>query len=136
VEILRVNAYGMKLRDLADLKHYTNLKQAHLLWSDGFSPKSQREDKSETEKFLTGRLTLARKTLPSMTLKEICDFIMKLKHLTYLHIKYHYDLQCDHIKSLVDEVKAFFLPRRPNFKFYVSCCEQFELMEHVKLNCT
>jgi hypothetical protein len=44
--------------------------------------------------------------------------------LTFLHIIYHI-LNCDHFEPLVDQVHAFVLPCRPNFKFYLSCCLQF-----------
>ena len=55
----------------------------------------------------------------------LCDFIMKLKHLTFLHIIYHDVSNCDNSQFIVDEVKAFVLLRRPNFKFDVSCCSTF-----------
>jgi hypothetical protein len=51
---------------------------------------------------------------------------MKLKHLTFLHIIYWDNPNCVHFKSEVDEVKEFVLPRRPNFKFYISCCDMFD----------
>jgi len=120
----------MKLRDLAELEHYTNLKVAHLLWLDGSIPKHQKYLERVGERiWMTGPFTSARKTPVSLTPEDICDFIMKLKHLTCLHIKYCENAQCDHVKSLVEEVNSFVLPRRPNFKFEISRCEKFELIE-------
>ena len=121
-----MNAYGMKLRDLAELEHYTNLKVAHLLWLDGSMPKHQKYLERVGERiWMTGPFTSARKTPVSLTPEDICDFIMKLKRLTYLHIVYDRS-QCNHFKCEVDRVKALLLPRRPNFKFYISCCSIFD----------
>jgi len=55
----------------------------------------------------------------------LCDFILELKDLKFVHITNFYISNCDYFESLVDQVKAFVLPRRPNFKFYVSCCPKF-----------
>jgi hypothetical protein len=122
VEILRVIAI-IALQDLTGLEHYENLKEAHLRWL-----RDPVEEVLPILKRCTNlrRLTLAslkRLTIPSS--EEFCDFIMELKHLTFLHIICCGNLDCNHFKSLLDEVKAFVLPRRPNFKIYISCCLDF-----------
>ena len=110
-------------QDLAELEH-ENLKEAHLLWLDD----TEKEALLILERCTNlRRLTLAKWKKPSFpSFKELCDFIMELKQLTFLHIIYGDIPNCGHFESLVDEVKAFFLPRRPNFKFYVSCCSKFK----------
>jgi hypothetical protein len=123
VEILRISA-TITLRDLADLEHFENLKEAHLRWLEVSSVK---EALSMLEKCTNlRRITLESETMLSLpTAGELCDFIMEMKHLTFLHIIYCGTHKCYHSKSLVDEVKAFVLLRRPKFEFYVSCCEKF-----------
>jgi hypothetical protein len=124
VEILRVHSFGISLQDLAELEHYENLKEAHLRWSDGPSVK-------EALPILKRCTNLRRLTLkkwgepPFPSSQEFCDFLLELKHLIFLHFICNYIPNCDHFKSLVDKVKAFGLPRHPNFKFYVSCCSKF-----------
>jgi hypothetical protein len=68
------------------------------------------------------RLTNCKKTYFPFVL---CDFILELKDLKFVHITNFYISNCDYFESLVDQVKAFVLLRRPNFKFYVSCCFEF-----------
>ena len=41
-----------------------------------------------------------------------CDFIMRMKHLKYLRIATHSKPE---LKPLIDKIKEFVLPRRPNF---------------------
>ena len=125
MEILRVPS-PVTLRDLAELERYENLKEVHLRWLDDHSVKRVLPMLKRCTNLR--RLTLMKwekTSLPSS--EELCDFIMELKHLTFLHINYQIQNEsyCDHFKSLVDEVKAFVLPRRPNFKFYLSCCKKF-----------
>jgi hypothetical protein len=122
VEILRVSA-TITLQDLAELEHYENLKEAHLRWLDDPVTEVLPILKRCTE---LRRLTLESMTkLPFPTSKELCDFIMQLEHLKFLHIIFWPKPYCNHFKSLVDKVKAFLLHRRPNFEFYVSCCSKF-----------
>jgi len=124
VEILRVDSFDVSLPELAELERYENLKEAHLRWLDDSSLK-------KAFKGLKKCTNLRRLTLGNW--KELCfplfeglrDFIMKLENLTFLHIIYRDNYNCKHFKSLVDEVKAFVLPHRPNFKFYVYCCSHF-----------
>jgi hypothetical protein len=115
---------NITLQDLAELERHKNLKEVHLCWLN--------DSMEEAFKMLKGcthlhRLTLKKwEKLHSLSPQDLRDFIMELKHLTFLHIIYFDDYNCDHFKSLVEEVKAFVLPRRPNFKFYVSCCSKFD----------
>jgi hypothetical protein len=124
VEIFRSESVCISVGDLAELEHYGNLKEAHLRWLEDISVK-------EALPILKRCTTLHRLTLkkwrdPSLpSSEELCDFIMELKHLTFLHIIYDEISNCGHFESLVDQIKALVLPRRPNFKFYVSCCSKF-----------
>jgi len=118
-----VDAYRTTLQEWAELEHYTNLREAHLYWLH--------DPVIEVFPILKRCSNLRRITLkggkrffiPSS--EEFCDFIMKLKHLIFLHIIYASIPSCDHFISVVGQVEAFVLPRRPNFKFYVSCCSKF-----------
>jgi len=120
-----VDATWFSQLDLADLEHNKNITEVYLRWGDDPSVK-------QVLPMLKGCTQLRQLTLksganpPFPTSKDVCDFIMELKKLTFLHIIYFHTNNCGHYKSLVDEVKAFILPRRPNFKFYVSCCEKFD----------
>jgi hypothetical protein len=121
LEVLRVDAVYTP-RDLAELEHFINLKEAHLYLM--YNPVTEVLPILKRCTNLR-RLTLRRlewRLIPPS--KELCDFIMELKHLTFLHIIYRGNSNCKHFQSLVAEVRAFFLPRRPNFKFYISCCNR------------
>ena len=119
-----MNAECIKLPFLAKLEHNENLKEAHLRWL--------RRPVEEALAMLRRwsslrRLTLENETnLFSLPSKELRDFIMQMKHLTYLHVIYDDIHKCGHFKSEVDEVTASILRRRPNFEFYVSCCSKFD----------
>ena len=120
-----MDSFGVSLPDSAELEHNTNLKEAHLRWLDDHSVKDGLPRLQRCTNLR--RLTLMKwKETSFPSSEELCDFIMELKHLTFLHIIYRDISNCKHFKSLVDEVKAFVLLRRPNFKFYVSCCSKFE----------
>jgi hypothetical protein len=125
VEILRVDVFEVILLDFAELEHNENMTEFHLNWLMGPSV----EEALPILKRCTNlrRLTLSRwKKRSFPPIEELRDFIMELKHLTYLHIKYSDNYNCDHsVQSLVGEANEFVLPRRPNFKFYISCCEMF-----------
>jgi hypothetical protein len=124
VEILRVEADDINLQDLAELEHYENLKEAHLYWFYGISVKEALPILNKCTNLR--RLTLKSESRPPFpTIKEICEFIIELEHLTFLHIIYGDTRSCGHFKSLIDQVKASVLRRRPNFKFHVSCCKKF-----------
>ena len=123
-----MHSYVIALRDLTELEHNKNMNQVHLSWVDGPSLR-------EVLPILKRCTNLRRITLKAESetklrfpsSEELCDFIMNLKHLTFLHIicRDNSISICNHLKSVVDKVKALVLPRRPNFKFYVSCCEKF-----------
>jgi len=125
------------LEDLPALEHYKHLKEIHLRC---FLCPCLKDVLLMVLKTCTHlhRLTLETRISlfdppESPTLEEFCDFIMEMKHLTLLHIigDYHgsyklirirkyEDYICLHFKSEVDKVKEFVLPRRSNFKFYIS----------------
>jgi preprotein translocase subunit Sec63 len=113
------------LPDLAELEYYANLKEAHLHSLVDTSVKEALPILKRCTHLR--RLTLASlKRAPFPSSEELCDFIMELKDLTFLHIIYRDSFQCNHFKSEVDGVKDFVLPLRPNFKFYISCCDMFK----------
>jgi hypothetical protein len=106
--VLRLDA-SFTLPDLAELEHYENLKDAHLrLINDPL------KDVLLMLKRCTNfrRLTLETRTnlcyRPVFaTLEELCDFIMELKDLTFLHIIWRDSPYCYHFESEVDGVKEF-----------------------------
>jgi hypothetical protein len=120
-----VDTSEVRLEDLVDLEHNENITEVHLSCVCDLPV-------NEVLQMLKRCMHLRRLTLKSMMRpvippsEELCDFIMELKHLTFLHIIYRHYSNCDHFKSLVDEVTAFVLPRRPKFEFYVSCCYKFD----------
>ena len=119
-----MDSFYITERDLAELEHYENLKEAHLRLLDDHSVKDALPLLQRCTNLR--RLTLMKwKETSFPSSEELCDFIMELKHLTFLHIIYRDIRNCGHFKSLLDEVKAFVLAGRPNFKFYVSCCSRF-----------
>jgi hypothetical protein len=125
VEVLRVDSWKISLQDLADLEHYKNITQVHLIWVQGPSV-------TEALQMLKRCTNLSRLTLERWTQlffppsQELCGSIMEMKQLAYLHIIYRDNSYCDHFKSLVDKAKAFVLPSRPNFECYLSCCSKFD----------
>jgi hypothetical protein len=125
VEILRVDTSKFIHRDFADLEHHENITEFHLRCLRDL-PVTEVLPILRRCTYLR-RLTLKSGPRPFLSpFQEICRFIMKLEHLTFLHIIYPDIPYCDHFESLVVEVRAFVLPHRPNFKFYVSCCEMFD----------
>jgi hypothetical protein len=122
-----VSSCYISLGDLAELEHYKNLKEVHLRWIYDFPVEEALRLLKRCTNLRRITLTLTRmKELHFPSFIELRDFIMQMKHLTYLHIIYDDIPNCGHFKSEVDEVTAFILPRRPNFKFYVSCCSKFD----------
>ena len=118
-----MDSFYITERDLAELEHYENLKEAHLQWVK--DPEKQTLPLLQRCTNLR-RLTLAKwKETSFPSSEELCDFIIELKDLTFLHIIYRDIRNCGHFQSVGDEVKAFVLAGRPNFKFYVSCCSRF-----------
>jgi hypothetical protein len=67
VEVLRLSSHKINLRDLAKLKHYTNVKEAHIHWLEGPSVTEARS-KLKTCTHLR-RLTLTKKTI-SLTFRN------------------------------------------------------------------
>ena len=110
---------------MAELEHYENISEAHLCWNLGHSVKEALPilERCQNLRRLTFEKLFKQFILP---FKELCGFIMKMKHLTFLHIICRDNSYCNHFQSEVDGVKDFVLPSRPNFKFYISCCYEFD----------
>jgi hypothetical protein len=113
---------------VADLGHNENITEVHLRWLVGPSVKKVLQMLKRCTNLR--RLSLETETFfPQIDLslfpplEELCNFIMELKHLTFLKIIYHDDPPCDHFESLVGEVKAFVLLHRLKFQFNVSFAE-------------
>jgi hypothetical protein len=55
-------------------------------------------------------------------LEVLSDFILGMKHLSHLHIASYYD-DGGQLEIVRDKVNELILPRRPNFKFDISCSD-------------
>jgi hypothetical protein len=129
VEILVMEVRSLALRDLAELGHFTNTTDFTLKWM--WSPSIE-----EVFPVLKRWRKLHRLALQSYNdtsvpqFERLANFIMEMKHLSYLHIvsPWRYDFvleKYDHTnfgqrEILRDKVHEFILPRRPNFKFDIS----------------
>jgi hypothetical protein len=111
-----------ELQDFANLEYSENMTEVHLIWLRG--PASE-----EVLPFLKKWRHLRRLTFSKwnsqcdMPLKALCDFIMEMKHLTYLNIGPK-DSNSDQL--LRAKVNELVLPRRPNFKF---CTSRIQILE-------
>ena len=91
VEILRLSATNAFL-DLAVLEHYENLKEAkkNLRFSSGLQ--APRPMLKRYKNLCRITLDIGTK-LPLPSSEKLCDFIMELNRLTYMHIIYRDDPQ-------------------------------------------
>jgi hypothetical protein len=117
VEILRVNADSASLQDFAELESAENLSEVHLSWKEGPSI----EEMLPTLKrwrYLR-RLTLqSRSSVPHLDV--MCDFIMRMKHLTCFQLT----VICAQPETLRDQIKEKVLPRRPNFELTIKALSE------------
>jgi hypothetical protein len=111
-----VNSSSASLQGFAKLESAENMKEVHLIWTVGPSI----EELLPTLKrwrYLR-RLTLQnRSSVPHLDV--MCDFIMRMKHLTCLQLS----VICAQPETLRDQIKEKVLPRRPNFELTIKSLE-------------
>jgi hypothetical protein len=118
VQKLRVSLYeDFSPQDFLELESAENMTDISLNWNNGASIEEVLPILRRCRH--VRRLTLSwwsdRSVLP---FEELCDFIMSMKHLTYLRLAPNYNsYNCFQLKTLRDKIKDLVLPRRPNFKF-------------------
>ena len=109
--------------DLAELEPAENMTDVTLIWWSG---PSIEEVLSVLKRWhQLHRLTLNNQDKSVPQLELLGHFIMKMKHLSYLHIPPHFDpfsFYCNYgqLEILRDKVNEMILPQRPNFKFDIS----------------
>jgi hypothetical protein len=114
VENLKLFLHDAELKDFAEL-HAENIKKVYLrtdyLSVDDVLPVLKKC------RYLQ-RLTLDQlEKVPSF--EVLLDFIMEMKHLTYLYLSILSDRSscCEQLKSIREKTLKLVLPQRPNFKF-------------------
>ena len=123
MEILRMRVTWLVETDLAELEPAENMTDVTLIWWSG---PSIEEVLSVLKRWhQLHRLTLNNQDKSVPQLELLGDFIMEMKHLSYLHIPPHFDpFSLDsnrgQLEILRDKVNEMILPRRPNFKFDIS----------------
>jgi len=114
VEYLSVYADVANVQDYAELESAVNMTEVSICWREGHSI----EDILPVLKRWRHlrRLTLQSRNESSVPkVQAICDFIMKMKNLTYFKLS----LNCAQPESFRDEVINVLLPRRLNFELNV-----------------
>jgi len=121
VEILKMNIWCLTLWDVTKLEPAENTTDFTLFWEN--HPAIE-EVLSVLKRLLKRwqqlhQLTLwntFNKSVPQLEL--LGDFIMEMKHLSYLHIAPHFDdPNGGQLEILRDQVNELILPLCPNFKF-------------------
>ena len=115
MEYLEVFANVANVQDYAALESAVNMTEVVICWKKGHTI----EDILPVFKRWRHlrRLTLWSRNESSLPqVKVICDFIMKMKNLTYFQL----NLNCAQPESFREEVINVILPRRPNFQFYIN----------------
>jgi hypothetical protein len=104
-----------RLQDFDELQSTESLKDVRLNWEEGLFIGDILPIVKKWRNLR--RLTLISRSERSvLQFKVLCDFILGMKHLTYLKIT----LNCVQPESLRDKIHEIVLPRRPNFEFNVS----------------
>ena len=120
MEILWIDVIDLFLGDLTELEPAETTTDLALFWETG---PSIEEVLSVLKRWhQLHRLTLKNKQNKSVPQLELLgDFIMEMKHLSYLHIAPHFDdPNGGQLEILRDKVNEMILPQRPNFKFDIS----------------
>jgi hypothetical protein len=117
---LKMRMSDLTLRDLAEWEPAENITDITLGWNSGPSIEDVLPILKRWRQLR--RLTLGKyQNIYVQPFEVLSDFIMALKHLSYLHIApdYHYS-KCGQLEILRDKVNGLILPLRPNFKFDIS----------------
>ena len=127
VEKIGVFASNVTLQFIADVKPPENITDITLTWERGPSI----EEALPVLKKWRHLRQLTLQSGPSVPQFEVlCDFIMEMKHLTYLNfipnVMYR---NCGQLESLGEKVTQFALTNRPNFK--IETCDISQ--SHLKL---
>ncbi len=120
MEILRMHVRDLTLRDLAEWKPAESITDITLSRMSGPSIEDILPIVKRWRQLR--RLTLQKFLNMSIPPFEVLgDFIMRMKHLSHLHIfPYSDSSNYGQLESLRDKVNEMILPRRPNFKFDIS----------------
>ena len=114
MEYLEVLANVANVQDYAALESAVNMTEVDIFWREGHSIEDILPVLERWRQLR--RLTLRSRNESSLPqVKVICDFIMKMKNLTYFQL----NLNCAQPESFREEVINVILPRRPNFPFYI-----------------
>jgi hypothetical protein len=113
VEILDVYFEKAKLEDFTKLAA-ENIKEVVIAWEEG--PSIEKVLRVLAKCRHLRKLTLLVEKGNFLSSKVLCDFIMGMKHLTYLRL---FPNSNPDLKPLRDKVNEFVLPRRPNFDLNV-----------------
>jgi hypothetical protein len=107
----------LNARDFADFEPSENIRKIDLTLDEGSTIEQTLSVLKKWRKL--SHLTLVSWFEPSVPRFDVlCDFIMGMKHLTYLHLTPNLGGQnCGQLKSLREKVTEFALANRPNFKF-------------------
>jgi hypothetical protein len=109
VEILEFFIVEANLKDITELAA-ENMKEVKIGWSKKPSIEQVLPVLAKWRQLRKLTLCLDFRHFPPV--EVFCDFIMRLKHLTYLRL---YDSSNPKLKPLIDKINEFVLPRRPNF---------------------
>ena len=117
MEKLKLFVDEAESKDFAELDA-TNLKEVYLRWAEG--PSAEEILPVLKKCRYLQRLTLLE--LPVPALKILFDFIMGMKHLTYLELWLICNTSsCEQLKSLRDKINKLVLPQCPNFELVLEC---------------
>jgi hypothetical protein len=107
VEILDLFTRKANLKDITEWAA-ENMKDVELGWDKGPSIKQVLPVLAKWRQLRKLTLSFDFRHFPPA--EVFCDFIMRLKHLTYLRLR-----DSPKLKPLIDKINEFVLPRRPNF---------------------
>ena len=123
METLGMDLICLTLGELAKLEPTENITDITLRWHEGPNLKEVLPVLKKWRHLC--RLTIVDypENISELTFEELCDFIMAMQHLSWLHIvpqssdHYKWKLQ---LEFLLDKVRELILPKRPNFQFDIS----------------
>jgi hypothetical protein len=119
VEIFWMDVVYLVLGELAELEPAENMTDITLRWSYGPSIKEVLPVIKRWRHLSRLSVQDFSETFPPF--EVVSDFILGMKHLSYLHIAPDYDCpNHGQLEMLRDKVNELILPRRPNFKFNIS----------------